>query len=200
SRRRRGRPDSPPVGTGRADVLSTPKRGEIAVSLNRRFTTGWENTGTLATVPLAGGAPREILENVSEADWGPDGKTLAVVHEVGGKVRLEFPIGKVLYETAGWLRLARVSPEGGRIAFHDLPVRGDNTGSLAVVDLSGKKTTVSERGGTGLAWSLSGDEIWMNTGNALRVISLSGAQRVVTRVPGGFPIQDIAPDGKVLAT
>src|SRR5262249_10104743 len=87
-----------------------------------------------------------------------------------------------------------------RIAFIDLPVRGDNTGSLAVVDLSGKKTTVSERGGTGLAWSLSGDEIWMNTGNALRVISLSGAQRVVTRVPGGFPIQDIAPDGKVLAT
>jgi Tol biopolymer transport system component len=193
-------PESRPLGIGSADVLSISKNGELAVSLNRRFTTGWENTGTLARLPLSGGAPKEILENVSEADWAPDGKTLAVVHEVGGKHRLEFPIGKVLYETPGWIRLARVSPKGDRIAFMDLPVRGDNTGTLAVVDLFGKKTRVFERGGTGLAWSPSGDEIWMNTGNALRAIKLSGEQRVIARVPGGFPIQDVTPDGTVLAT
>ncbi|HKF42465.1 MAG TPA: protein kinase [Thermoanaerobaculia bacterium] len=193
-------PESRPLGIGSADVLSVSKTGELAVSLNRRFTTGWENTGTLASVPLSGGAPREILENVSEADWAPDGKTLAVVHEVGGKHRLEFPIGKVLYETPGWIRMARVSPKGDRIAFIDLPTRGDNTGSLAVVDLSGRKTSVFERGGTGIAWSPSGDEIWMNTGNAVRAIKLSGEHRVLARVPGGFPIQDVTPDGKVLAT
>ena len=192
-------PESRPLGIGSADVLSVSKSGDLAVSLNRRFTTGWENTGTLASVPLSGGAPREILENVSEADWAPDGKSLAVVHEVGGKYRLEFPIGKVLYETPGWLRVPRVSPKGDRIAFIDLPDRGDNTGSLAVVDLSGKKTQVSERGGTGLAWSPSGDEIWVNIGNAVRAIKLSGEARVMTRVPGGFPVQDVAPDGKVLA-
>jgi eukaryotic-like serine/threonine-protein kinase len=193
-------PESRPLGIGSADVLSISKTGELAVSLNRRFTTGWETTGTLAQVPLSGGAPREILENVAEADWGPDGKTLAVVHEVGGKYRLEYPIGRVLYETPGWIRLARVSPKGDRIAFIDLPIRGDNVGTLAVVDLSGRKTQVFDRGGTGLAWSASGEEIWMNTGNAVRAIKLSGAQRVLTRVPGGFPIQDVTPDGKILAT
>src|SRR6185369_17675188 len=118
---------------GPADVLSISRSGDLAVSLNRHFALGWETVGTLAQMPLSGGAPREILENVSEADWGPDGKSLAVVHEVGGKNRLEFPIGKVLYETPGWISLARVSPNGDRVAFIDHPTRGDNLGALTVV-------------------------------------------------------------------
>jgi Tol biopolymer transport system component len=193
-------PESRPIGIGSADVLSISKSGELAVSLNRHFTTGWENVGTLAQMPLSGGAPHEVLENVSEADWAPDGKTLAVVHEVAGKNRLEFPLGKVLYETAGWIRLARVSPKGDRIAFVDLPTRGDNVGSLAVVDLAGRKTRLENRGGQGLAWSPSGNEIWINSGNALRAISLNGRERVLARVPGGIQVQDITPDGKVLVT
>ena len=157
-------PESRALGIGSADILSISKSGDLAVSLDRHFTTGWETVGTLAQVPLSGGAPREILENVSEADWAPNGKTLAVVHEVAGKYRLEFPPGKVLYETAGWIRLARVSPKGDRIAFVDLPTHGDNTGPLAVVDLSGKKTKLSDRGGQGLAWSPSGNEVWVSGG------------------------------------
>jgi Tol biopolymer transport system component len=196
---RPGSPESRPLGIGSADVLSISKTGELALSLNRHFTTGWETVGTLAQMPLSGGAPREILENVSEADWAPDGKSFAVVHEVAGKFRLEFPIGKVLYETPGWVSLARVSPKGDRIAFVDHPVRGDNVGSLTVVDLAGKRTKLREQAGTGLAWSASGDEILMNTGGALRKISLSGADRVVARVPGGFLIHDVSREGKVLA-
>jgi len=192
-------PESRPLGIGSADVLSISRAGEIAVSLNRHFTLGWESVGTLAQMPLSGGAPREILENVSEADWAPDGKSLAVVHEVGGKNRLEFPIGKVLYETPGWISLARVSPSGDRIAFMDHPTHGDNVGALTVVDLAGKRTKLLDPGGTGLAWSPSGNEIWMNSGGALRKISLSGSQQVVARVPGGFPIQDISRAGKILA-
>src|SRR5262249_13262802 len=121
-------------------------------------------------------------------------------HEVGGKFRLEFPIGKVVYETPGWVSHARVSPKGDRIAFIDHPTRGDNVGSLAVVDLSGKKTKLHDFGGTGLAWSPSGSGIWINTGNTVRVASLSGAVRAVARVPGGLPIQDVSRDGKLLAT
>ena len=138
-------------------------------------------------MPLSGGAPREILENVAEADWGPDGKTLAVVHEVAGKYRLEFPPGKVLYETAGWIRLARVSPKGDRIAFMDLPTHGDNIGPLAVVDLSGKKTKLSDRGGQGLAWSPSGNEVWVSGGAVLRAVSLDGAEQDRGPRPGGNP-------------
>jgi Tol biopolymer transport system component len=195
-------PESRPLGLGSADIHSISSSGEMAVSLNRHFLIGWENSGTLAQVPLSGGAPREILENVSEADWSPDGKTLAIVHEVGGKNRLEFPIGKLLYETAGWISLVRVSPRGDRVAFIDHPSRGDSMGSLAVVDLSGKKTTLFARGagGQGVAWAPSGQEVWMNTGGTLRAISLSGAERVVARVPGGLWVQDISRDGRVLAT
>ena len=75
-----------------------------------------DSTGTLARVPLEGGAPRELLENVSLADWSPDGRDLAVVHKVGGKDRLEFPIGKVLYETGEEIASVRFSPRGDRLA------------------------------------------------------------------------------------
>ena len=46
----------------------------------------------------AGGAPRPVLEDVESADWSPDGLSLAVVRNVSGRERLEFPIGKILYE------------------------------------------------------------------------------------------------------
>ena len=84
--------------------------------------------GTLAQMPLEGGAPRDVLENVREADWSPDGASLAVIREVGGKDRLEFPVGKVLCETGGYFSDLRFSPTGDRIAFFEHPVRWDDRG------------------------------------------------------------------------
>jgi eukaryotic-like serine/threonine-protein kinase len=191
-------PESRSLGLGSADILSISSSGEMAVSLNRHFLTGWENSGTLAQVPLSGGAPREILENVSEADWAPDGRSLAIAYDAGGKNRLEFPIGKVLYETPGWVSQIRVRPQGDRVAFIDHVTRGDNAGSLCVVDMDGKKTMLVELGGQGLAWSPSGKEIWFSAGGTLRAVSLSGADRVIARVPGGLWVEDIARDGRVL--
>ena len=47
-------------------------------------------------------APRGTShENVQEASWTPDGANLLFVRDVTGKSRIEFPIGKVLYETTG---------------------------------------------------------------------------------------------------
>ena len=89
-------------------------------------------------MPLAGGAPREVLEDVEDADWAPDGKALAVVRLVGNACRLEYPIGKVLFEASGWISNVRVSPDGRWIAFVDHPQKGDNNGSVKVVDVSGK--------------------------------------------------------------
>jgi hypothetical protein len=86
-----------------ADLLAISSKGEMAVSLHRYNRVGFVWSGMLARVPLAGGAPREILDGVESATWTPDGAELAVVHYVGGKDRLEFPIGKVLYETTGWI-------------------------------------------------------------------------------------------------
>jgi Tol biopolymer transport system component len=94
-------------------------------------------------MPLSGGAPREMLEDVFYADWSPDAKNLAVVRAVDGRFRLEYPIGKVLYEAPGWITYPRLSPKGDRIAFLDHPTLGEDDGSVSVVDLSGHKTNLS---------------------------------------------------------
>jgi len=161
--------------------------------------------GTLARAPLAGGAPREVVDQVQWADWGPDSNNLAIVRDVGGQNRLEFPAGKVLYETGGWIGHIRVSPKGDRIAFLDHPVQGDDSGSVAVVDLAGKKTTLSTGwySNQGLAWSPDGREVWF-TGNksgidrALYAVTLSGKERLVARMPGTLMLLDLWKDGRAL--
>lgn len=92
-----------------ADVLGIADNGDMAVILKRRFLAAWLQRGTLARMPLEGGAPRPILEDVFEADITHDGKEFAVVREEHGKQRLEFPIGKVLFETSGWITDVRIS-------------------------------------------------------------------------------------------
>src|SRR5512141_2904209 len=128
-------PDSRPFGIVGAEVLGISKPGEIALALGSHRALPFTQAGTLARATLAGGAaPREVLEEVQFADWSPDGRELAVVRIVGAKTRLEYPIGKTLYETDGWIGNPRVSPKGDRIAFLDHEFRGDNGGTVAVLD------------------------------------------------------------------
>ena len=204
------RPESPqsremdPPG---ADVLAISSTGEMALALKSRPTEGFLYSGTLARVPLGGGAPRELLENVEFADWSPDGSTLAIAHDVAGRKRLEFPPGKVLYESDGWIGHLRVSPKSDQVAFLDHPQHRDDGGSVAIVDLAGKKTTLS--GGwdsiQGLAWSSAGDEIWFTatrTGGdrSLYAVDLSGKVRILARVPGELTLLDVGKEGNVLLT
>src|SRR5207249_5723932 len=136
-------PESRPFGVSDAQVLAISGSGEIALSLNTRTVEPFIRMGTLARVSVAGGAaPREVLEDVRWADWGPDG-TLAIVREAQGKTRLEFPIGKVLYETTGYVTHPRVSPSGDAVAFLDHPARVDDSGSAAIVDRSGARKRLS---------------------------------------------------------
>ena len=57
--------------------------GDMAVLLNSRQVRSYIHVGTLARVPLSGGGPREILNNVQWADWSPDGREIAIVRDVG---------------------------------------------------------------------------------------------------------------------
>jgi serine/threonine protein kinase len=197
--------ESRSLGLPSGNLLSISSAGEMAISLGQHRLIGWEYTGTLGRVPLAGGAPREILDGVEVADWTPDGKNLAVVRDMGGRRRLEFPVDHVLYETAGFISSPRVSPKGDLIAFLDNPVRGDNGGSVAVVDLSGRKTTLSSPclATAGLDWSPSGEEIWFagarsGARNDLWAVDLSGRERLLWRESGDMTLHDIATDGRVL--
>jgi Tol biopolymer transport system component/predicted Ser/Thr protein kinase len=180
-----------------AAVLAVSSTGEIALSLHRHYVVGYEATGTLARVPLAGGSPREVLESVQDADWSPDGKELAVCRVVGNRSRLEYPIGKVLYESAGWVRTVRVSPDGKLLAFVDCPQRGNNDGPIKVIDTSGKLRLAGpylrNRNGP-IAWTPKGDEIWYG---GIEAVDLGGKIRPVWSSPSGS-VEDVARDGRVL--
>src|SRR6266851_4163312 len=188
-----------------AHLFAVSRSGEAALGLGGRVSNHLMVLGaTLARSPLGGGAPREILHDVLAADWAPNG-TLAVAHYVGGRMRLEYPIGKTLYETSGWVSDLRFSPAGDKIAFLDHPYWPDDRGWVAVVDLAGNKKTLSGEweAEDGLAWSPNGNEIWFTatlagTDRSLFAVALSGKQRLVLSVPGSLRLYDIYPDGRVL--
>ncbi len=102
-----------------------------------------ECRGTIARMPLEGNAPREIVDDADYADWNPEGTNFLIVRGLEGRYRLEYPIGKVLYETTGWITHPRFSPKGDRIAFLNHPTLGSNDGSVEMVDLNGHKTTLA---------------------------------------------------------
>jgi Tol biopolymer transport system component/predicted Ser/Thr protein kinase len=203
---RQGMVESRSLGLGRAELLAISSRGEMALSLGSHPVGTWINVGTLARAPLAGGAPRPVVEDVEWADWAPDGNSLAVVRNVGGRDRLEYPIGKVLYETSGgWISYPRVSPKGDFVAFMDHPNQGDDGGLVAVVDVSGHKRELTREwyGTQGLAWSPDGNEVWFTASELglfhyITAVDLAGKHRLVTRVPGSLVIFDIWRDGRVL--
>jgi Tol biopolymer transport system component len=204
------RPESPEAavfGVPDADVAAVSPSGEVAVLLKADFDTAFTRAGTLARVGATGGAPRELLEKVNYADWTPDGKDLAIVRLAGGKCRLELPVGKVLFETTGWIGHPRISPRGDRIAFVEHPVVNDDGGSIAIVDMAGKKTTISPGYATaqGLAWSPDGSEVWYTAaevgGNrTLYASSPGGRTRALARIAGNLTLHDVARDGRVLVS
>jgi len=160
--RESGSTESRPLGLQTTDILAISRSGELAVSTNRHFVMGFESAGMLARSQVGGGAPRDIAEDVEYADWSPDGTALAVVRRVGGRLRLEYPLGKVLYETAGWVSHPRISPDGKLVAFVDHPYERDDAGSIAVIDSSGNKNTLTGQfvSAQGVAWSPNGNEVW----------------------------------------
>ena len=201
-----GTPESRSVGIPGAEILGIASSGEMAVLLKSKQTKSQVYTGTLARVPLGGGAPREILENIQWADWSPDGSTFAIVRDVNGRNRLEYPPGKVLYETGGWISHPRISRKGNLIAFIDHPIPGDSIGSVAVIDAAGKKRTISQNyggGAVGLAWSPKGDEVWVTAtligiDRSVFAVPLDGKERLVARVPADLTLQDVLPNGRAL--
>jgi len=147
------------------------------------------------------------LNDVEYADWSPDGTNLAIVHEVSGRKRLEYPMGKVLYEGEGWIGNPRVGPDGKVVAFVDHVQVADDGGAVAIVDEAGKKTVLSKGWDSiqGLAWSPDGGEIWFTatrTGGdrSLYATTMSGQVRLLARVPGELTILDVGKEGNVLMT
>lgn len=197
-----------PLDFASAHLLGISASGELALSLNAYslFFPALMK-GTLSRAPMAGGAPRQLLEDVRAADWGRDGE-LAVVRSVNGHSRLEYPVGKVRYENRGWMSHIRVSPQNDYIAFVDHPTLGEDRGSIVVVNLSSQERKILSTGwesALGLAWSARGDEIWFTAAKSgerreLFAVDLRERQRTLLQIPGGITLQDISRDGRVLLT
>jgi len=193
------------LGLAPATLLAVSHKGDIAVLVKAHFVAHLQWEGTLATAHMGGGAPREMLERVLAADYSPDGETMALVREINGKIRIEYPVGNLLYETTGWVSCLRVSPDGQRLAFLDHPVRWDDRGSVAVVDLQGRKRVLSEGwpGLDSLAWSPSGEDVWFGGGSGptynTYAVTLSSKERPALAGPDGLMVLDLNRDGRLLA-
>jgi eukaryotic-like serine/threonine-protein kinase len=184
----------------RPTLFTVSKKGELAFS-----SLGPDKQPMLQVVPLAGGAPRSVAQDVTWADWSPDGTQLAVVRVQGGKFRIEYPIGKVLYETTAGVTNLRVSPDGKHLAFLDHPDPGDTRGFVSILDLEGKKTVLTKQWGdeVTLAWSPEGKEIWFGAApsgstDELWAVTLSGKLRSLERAPGRLLIADVSSNGQAL--
>ena len=198
-------PDVQTVGSPNMQMLSVSSSGDMAVLLNEKYLYHFSNQGTLGRMSLAGGSPREMLENVQDADWNPVDNSLAIIRANNAHVQLEFPIGKKIYETDGYVSHVRVSPKGDRVAFLDHPLSGDSRGTVAVIDAGGqmKRLTDEFTDENGLAWAPSGEEIWFTASRSgeaagLYAVTLAGNQRIILRTPVGLRLHDISKEGDVL--
>ena len=196
-----------PVGLGLkdVDVESISSTGEMLLILQRHSLVRVARVGVLARAPLNGAAPRPMMNDIVDADWGPDNQ-IAVARYLDGHFRVEYPIGHVRYEpTTGYVSNVRVSPKGDWVAFAEHPTLGDDAGYVAMVDSSSHKRILSPQQSAleGMNWAPSGKEVWftsavVNTEFQLRAADLSGHTRVVDRIPGLPALYDIAHDGRVL--
>ena len=198
-------PDGAQVSTAplhEAHLLGVSASNELAVMLKPALGLLY-SVGTLARAPLGTGAPRAVLEGVQQAAWSRDGE-LAVVRSTLGHARLEFPIGKLRYETSGWLSAPRVSPKGDSIAFIEHPIEGDDRGWPALLDLkSGAKRDLASEFGSlsGLAWRPGGDEVCVGGSASIHCLGLDGgAPRRVFRGMSRLSLEDISADDRILVS
>ncbi len=197
-----------PLGVKADAIASVSESGELLILQNvHRIGPGYALIGTLARAPLGGGAPRAVLDNVQYADWAPGGRDFLIVRFIPEThvYHLEYPVGKVLIETTGWISNPRFSRDGKMIAFADHPIFGDDQGSAAVVDLEGHKKILSPSYATaqGVAWSPKGDEIWFaaasnGVARSLYATTLRGRVRPLLTGPEDLTIQDVLPNGRAL--
>jgi hypothetical protein len=192
-----------PLEVPPADVLAVSSRGEVALALERRSLQGQAMIGRLAVVPVAGGAPPRTLDEVSEADFTPDGAALAITRRDARGFHLVLD-GRVLLSVPGWITRPRVSADAARVACVVHPSVYDDAGELVVVTRDGRAKTVAAGYSSiaGLAWDPAGDRLWTAAARegavcAVRRVDLDGRERIVAQTTARLRLHDVARDGRV---
>jgi Tol biopolymer transport system component len=200
-------PQSTKVDLPSATLLALSTTGDMQIVVDPAYHANFL-IGTLAQTLMSGGTPRALENGVIAADYAPDGKTLAVARTANHKVQLEFPMGKVIFTTSGYVDYLRVSPNGKAVAFMEHPVFDDDRGWVTTIDDAGNHKQLTKEFSTvqGLAWAPGGKEIWFTANGATTGatdrqvfgVSLAGKQREVLTTPQGTRLMDISADGRVL--
>ena len=210
-----------PLGLGEVELFAVSAAGDLAIGLQPRLLNTFNRRARLAVLPATGKDPIELADDVQCADWHPgqsldDGLTepaslarrLAIVRDVDGTSRLEFPIGTVLYESAGWFSHPRFSPDGTRIAFLDHPIPMDDAGRVVVLALDGSRSlpTVLAEGFLtlqGLAWH--GEDVCFTGARkglqrSLYRVDPAGRERIDYHGHGNLKVHDGHRDGRLLVS
>ncbi len=201
-------PTSVPAGLHGALVLAISKQDQMAVLVRPHPYGQFQWGGTLATVPVGGSTPRELLEDVYEADWSPDGSEMAVVVRKNDKWQVEYPIGKVLWETENWISDLRVSPNGKQVTlFRHPPASLDDRGYVVLLDREGKQKVISTEWEAleGMAWTPDGKEVWYSAAESgdsycVRASNEKGQESTVYCGTSGTRLHDISPAGRALVS
>jgi Tol biopolymer transport system component len=196
-------PQSTKVDLPGAALLALSGNGDLELAVDPA-NEAWFLRGTMAQAQMTGGTPRVQERDVIAADYSPDGKELAIVRRANRRVQLEYPVGKVLYTTSGYMDYLRVSASGKEVAFVEHPVYGDDRGWVAIIDAAGNHKQLTREYSTmqGLAWSRNGKEVWFSgadsTDRQLYAVSPAGKQRTILTTPHNTRLMDVAADGRVL--
>jgi hypothetical protein len=176
-----------------SNVESISSRGELAFLLGN----------TLYRTPMDPIAPRALLDDVLDANWSGDGESLQVVRHVGKKYRLDFPIGKTLFEHDRAMLDPCLSPRSDRSAFAILAPAP----RVQAVDRAGRVEVLFEGTGSSIStsgtfWSPDDKEVWgipLDGKDPYALAAFShGRQRLIARLPGVPQLCGISRDGGLL--
>ena len=198
-------PESRPLDLVNSSLFAASP-SQLAISIGCKDVFMGDCEGTLATVPVTGGAPREIADHVVSADWIPGGSSMAAIREVQGKFQVEFPLGHIVYQSAEWMDFLRVSPDGNAVAFVHFAADEADAGRVVILDRSGKVLARSPReylSVEGEAWRPGGKHVWYSAAKSgwadtIYSLGISGKQREIRNFTGLIRLDDISANGQVL--
>jgi hypothetical protein len=191
-----------------ADVLADiSSRGELAVLRGGHASPlGYWEGGTLARVPVTGGAPRDLVKEAVGGAWDSDGSNLAVIRSVGGSWVLEYPIGHPVSGGIYWD--PRFSGRGSLFAAARVSTTAAETAEVDLTDSGGHRRTLSADWNPETlrlaGWQGDGKALWL-TGSQIAtaesgIFALSRSGRLERRLalPGEYFLASVGREGRLL--